>query len=71
LETDPTRALAWMIGLPAVRYLFGTVSQVKDRPCGVTVDLPLYDRVSRRVWHKRGFTCADGDCAQKAVLLWW
>jgi len=87
LVTDPTRALAWMIGLPTVRFLFGedgpdglaivhvettqsktgcpacgTVARVKDRSCVELVDLAIYDRTSRLVWHKRRFTCVDPDC---------
>jgi transposase len=40
----------------------GTVARVKDRSCVELIDLPIYDRTSRLVWHKRRFTCADPDC---------
>ena len=88
MVTDPMRALAWMIGLPTVRFLFGedgpddearihvettgpkagcpecgTVARVKDRSCVELVDLPIYDRTSRLVWHKRRWSCIDPDCS--------
>ncbi len=88
MVTDPTRALAWMIGLPTVSFLFGedgpdgeavvhvettqsktgcpscgTVARVKDRSWVELVDLPIYDRISRLVWHKRRWSCMDPDCS--------
>lgn len=89
METDPTRAIQWMIGLPAVRFLggedgddgearihvetraaaagcpeCGVVARVKDRPCVELVDLPMFGRPARLVWHKRRWVCADADCAK-------
>ena len=40
----------------------GTVARVKDRSCVELIDLPIYDRTSRLVWHKRRFSCTDPDC---------
>ena len=87
MVTDPTRALEWMIGLRAVRFLgcddgpggealihvettadrtgcpgCGGVARVKDRPVVELVDLPLYGRAARLVWHKRRWSCPDTDC---------
>lgn len=89
VETDPTRAIEWMIGLPAVRFLgcgdgdddearihvetkassvgrpsCGVLAREKDRPCVEVVDLPMFGRPARLVWHKRRFVCADADCAK-------
>ena len=85
--TDPTRALAWMIGLPSVRFLWattdplarpaihvettvedagcpscGAVARVKDRALVELVDLPLFGRPARLVWHKRRWACPDAGC---------
>ena len=90
METDPTRAIEWMIGLPAVAFLgaedgddgearihvettaapvgcprCGTLAQVKDRSRVVLVDLPLFGRPARLVWHKRRWRCTDPDCAMR------
>ena len=87
METDPTRALEWMIGLPVITFLggedgaagearihvetrasrlgcpdCGVVARVKDRSRVELVDLPLFGRPTRLVWHKRRWTCPDGDC---------
>lgn len=84
---DPTRALAWMIGLCDVVFLdgddgpgdvarihvetaarpvrcpaCGVVARVKDRSQVELIDLPLFGRPSRLVWHKRRFVCIDADC---------
>lgn len=91
METDPTRALEWMIGLPAVTFLgvedgdgddggarihietktscvgcpaCGTVARVKDRATIELVDLALFGRPARLVWHKRRWMCPDPDCAK-------
>ena len=88
METDPTRAIEWMIGLPDVRFLgvddgadggalihvetlpiavgcpsCGVIAWVKDRARITLVDLPMFGRPARLVWHKRRFTCPDPDCA--------
>jgi len=87
VETDPTRALEWMIGLPAITFLgcedssggvgrihvettatpvgcprCGVLARVKDRPRVELVDLPLFGRPTRLVWHKRRWACPDVDC---------
>ncbi|MGH9081630.1 MAG: ISL3 family transposase, partial [Acidimicrobiales bacterium] len=41
----------------------GVVAKVKDRPVVVLVDLPVFGRCSRLVWHKRRWWCPDEDCA--------
>ena len=91
METDPTRALEWMIGLLTVRFLgredgihgearihgeatpsptgcpsCGVRAQVKDRAHVELVDLPIYGRPSRLVWHKRRWRCPDADCANRS-----
>jgi len=38
------------------------VAQVKDRPVVVFVDLPVYGRPTKLVWHKRRWRCGDPDC---------
>jgi transposase len=88
VETDPTRAIEWMIGLLDVRFLSGedgvdgearihvetktsaagcprcgVVARVKDRAHVEFVDLPMFGRPARLVWHKRRWVCADADCA--------
>ena len=35
---------------------------MKDRPVVELVDLPLYGRAARLVWHKRRWSCPDTDC---------
>jgi len=85
--TDPTRAVEWMIGLPAITFLegedgvdgearihvetkaapvgcpkCGVVARVKDRSRVELVDLPIFGRPVRLVWHKRRWVCADADC---------
>jgi transposase len=40
------------------------VARVKDRPCVELVDLPMFGRPARLVWHKRRWVCADADCAK-------
>ena len=87
METDPTRALEWMIGLPVITFLggedgadgearihvetqasrlgcpnCGAVARVKDRSRVELVDLPLFGRPTRLVWHKRRWKCPDADC---------
>ena len=87
METDPTRTLEWMIGLPVITFLggedgaagearihvetrasrlgcpdCGVVARVKDRSRVELVDLPLFGRPTRLVWHKRRWTCPDADC---------
>lgn len=87
METDPTRAIEWMIGLPDVRFLgvgdgaegealihvetspmprgcpsCGVIAWVKDRARLTLVDLPMFGRPARLVWHKRRLTCPDPDC---------
>ena len=88
METDPTCALEWMIGLRAIAFLgaedgagdqarihvetkpslvgcprCGVLARIKDRSRVELVDLPLFGRPTRLVWHKRRWTCPDGDCA--------
>ena len=36
---------------------------MKDRSAVELVDLPLFGRPTRLVWHKRRWVCPDGDCA--------
>jgi transposase len=87
VETDPTRALEWMIGLPAITFLgaedgaddearihvetkpsplgcprCGVLARVKDRSRVELVDLALFGRPARLVWHKRRWECPDEDC---------
>jgi len=38
------------------------VARVKDRPQIELVDLRLYDRPTRLVWHKRRWECREADC---------
>ncbi len=40
----------------------GTLARVKDRDEVTLVDLPLYGRRARTVWHKRRWCCPDTDC---------
>jgi transposase len=42
----------------------GVIAQVTDRPGVVLVDLPVFGRAARLVWHKRRWRCADPDCAK-------
>jgi hypothetical protein len=44
----------------------GVIAQVKHRPGVVLVDLPVYGRATRLVWHKRRWRCADPDCAKRS-----
>ena len=41
----------------------GVVAHVKDRSRVELVDLPMFGRPVRLVWHKRRWVCADADCA--------
>lgn len=86
---DPTRAIEWMIGLPAITFLkgedgadgetrihletkassagcprCGVVARAKDRSRVELVDLPMFGRPVRLVWHKRRWRCADADCTK-------
>ena len=38
------------------------LARVKDRSAVELVDLPLFERPTRLVWHKRRWTCPDADC---------
>ncbi len=40
----------------------GAIARVKDRPRIEFVDLPLFGRPTRLVWHKRRWECVDEDC---------
>ncbi len=40
----------------------GVLARVKDRSAVELVDLPLFERTTRLVWHKRRWTCPDSDC---------
>ncbi len=87
MESEPTRALELMIGLPDVVFLgvedepggelrvhvegrsardfceaCGIAARVKERPVISLIDLPVYARQSRLVWHKRRFSCPDELC---------
>ena len=37
-------------------------AQLKEWATVVLVDLPVYGRPTRLVWHKRRWMCPDGDC---------
>jgi transposase len=41
----------------------GVLARVKDRSAVELVDLALFGRPTRLVWHKRRWVCPDGDCA--------
>src|ERR1700691_6008099 len=41
----------------------GVLARVKDRSAVELVDLALFGRPTRLVWHKRRWMCPDGDCA--------
>jgi len=40
----------------------GVLARVKDRSAVELVDLALFGRPTRLVWHKRRWMCPDGDC---------
>ena len=40
----------------------GVLARVKDRAAVELVDLALFGRPTRLVWHKRRWMCPDGDC---------
>jgi transposase len=40
----------------------GIAARVKERPVVSLIDLPVYARRSRLVWHKRRFSCPDECC---------
>jgi len=40
----------------------GVVARVEDRARIERVDLPLFGRPTRLVWHKRRWCCPDPDC---------
>ena len=40
----------------------GVLARVKDRSAVELVDLPLFGRPTRLVWHKRRWMCPDSDC---------
>jgi hypothetical protein len=44
----------------------GVIAQVKGRPGVVLMDLPVFGRATRLVWHKRRWRCADPDCAKSS-----
>jgi transposase len=54
VETKPS-----LVGCPSC----GVLARVKDRSAVELVDLPLFERATRLVWHKRRWTCPDHDCA--------
>jgi len=41
----------------------GVLARIKDRSAVELVDLALFGRPTRLVWHKRRWMCPDGDCA--------
>ena len=43
----------------------GVVAESKGRRLVELVDLPVYGRSSRLLWHKRRFVCRDEDCENK------
>jgi len=43
----------------------GVVAESKGRRLVELVDLPVYGRSSRLLWHKRRFVCRDVDCENK------
>ena len=40
----------------------GFAARVKERPVVALVDLPVFGRRTRLVWHKRRFACPDDAC---------
>jgi len=50
---------ASLVGCPRC----GVLARVKDRAAVELVDLPLFERPTRLVWHKRRWCCPDADCA--------
>ncbi|MGH9083288.1 MAG: transposase family protein [Acidimicrobiales bacterium] len=42
----------------------GVVARVKDRSQVELVDLPMFGRSVRLVWHKRRWRCADANCTK-------
>ena len=50
---------ASLVGCPTC----GVIARVKDRSAVELVDLALFERPTRLVWHKRRWMCPDGDCA--------
>ena len=50
---------ASLVGCPRC----GVLARVKDRSAVELVDLPLFERTTRLVWHKRRWMCPDADCA--------
>ena len=40
----------------------GVIARVKDRSRVELVDLPVYGRATRLIWHKRRWMCVDEDC---------
>ena len=82
METDPTRALAWLIGLPgpdgearicvqSVRTRggcpnCGSVAWVKDHTDVELIDLPIYGRAARTVWRNCRFSCPASEWEQKS-----
>ena len=90
METDPTRALDWLIGLP-VHFLggedgpdgeariyvqsvrahggcpsCGSVANGKDYSDVELIDLPIFGRAARLVWHKHRFSCPAVECDTKS-----
>ena len=49
---------ASLVGCPRC----GVLARVKDRSAVELVDLALFGRPTRLVWHKRRWMCPDGDC---------
>jgi transposase len=54
IETKPS-----LVGCPRC----GVFARVKDRSAVELVDLPVFGRPTRLVWHKRRWMCPDSDCA--------
>jgi len=50
---------ASLVGCPRC----GVLARVKDRSAVELVDLPLFERPTGLVWHKRRWQCPDADCA--------
>ncbi|MGH3530228.1 MAG: ISL3 family transposase [Pseudonocardiaceae bacterium] len=50
---------ASLVGCPRC----GVLARVKERSAVELVDLALFGRPTRLVWHKRRWMCPDGDCA--------